>query len=212
MIITWIGHSCFKLETKGYTIITDPYEDGSVPGLKDVRETANLVLCSHEHFDHNGRSAVKIIGSENPPVSVTKIETWHDEVRGAKRGANTIYILDDGETRLAHLGDLGCELEPEQIEQLKGIDVLLVPVGGFYTINAEQAADLIQKLHPRKVIPMHYRSTENGFGFDVISDICEFIQRMENVTVLQESSIDTAACPDTQVIVLLPQNRLPEPF
>ena len=141
MNITWIGHSCFKIESGGYTIITDPYEDGYVPGLKPLRDSADMVLCSHEHGDHNARSLVKIREGQACPFTIEPIETWHDEVKGAKRGPNTIHIIDDGNVRLAHLGDLGCELEDEQIQKLMNVDVCLVPVGGFFTIDGKQAAE-----------------------------------------------------------------------
>ena len=83
--ITWIGHSCFKIEADGFAIVTDPYEDGSVPGIGPVREQANLVLASHEHFDHNARQLVKVVEAADCPFRITEIATWHDEVQGAKR-------------------------------------------------------------------------------------------------------------------------------
>lgn len=140
MKLTWLGHSCFKMEANGYTVFWDPYEDDYVPGLAPVRETADAVFCSHEHKDHNARAVVTLKQDQTPsPFTITEIHTWHDEVQGAKRGENCIRIFDDGTYRVAHLGDLGCELEPEQIEQLKGLDAVMIPVGGFYTIDATQA-------------------------------------------------------------------------
>ena len=91
------------------------------------------------------------------PFTITEIHTWHDDARGTKRGSNCIRIFDDGTYRVAHLGDLGCELEPEQIEALKGLDAVMIPVGGFYTIDAKQAKALIDQIEPRVTIPMHYR-------------------------------------------------------
>ena len=134
MKLTWLGHSCFKMESNGYTVILDPYEDDYVPGLAPVRETADAVFCSHEHSDHNGRETVTLKqDGVLSPFTITEIHTWHDDARGTKRGSNCIRIFDDGTYRVAHLGDLGCELEPEQIEQLKGLDAVMIPVGGFYT-------------------------------------------------------------------------------
>ena len=86
-----------------------------------------MVLCSHEHGDHNAKDLVEIKEGKSCPFTITTIETFHDEVKGAKRGPNTIHIIDDGKVRIAHLGDLGCELEEGQIEQLKGLDVCLIP-------------------------------------------------------------------------------------
>ena len=132
MKLTWLGHSCFKMESNGYTIILDPYEDGYVPGLAPVRETADAVFCSHEHSDHNGRETVTLKqDGVLSPFTITEIHTWHDDARGTKRGSNCIRIFDDGTYHVAHLGDLGCELESEQIEALKGLDAVMIPVGGF---------------------------------------------------------------------------------
>ncbi len=94
MKITWIGHACFKIESNGYTLILDPYEDGYVPGLKPLRETADLVLCSHEHGDHNARDLVEITEGKSCPFSITTIDTFHDDVQGAKRGPDTIQIMN----------------------------------------------------------------------------------------------------------------------
>ncbi len=206
MKITWIGHSCFKIEQDGYSIITDPYEDGYVPGLKRLREKANMVLCSHEHGDHNARSLIKTIPAEQCPFRITKLETWHDDVKGAKRGPNTIHIIEAGKIRIAHLGDLGCMPEKEQIEALKGLEVCLIPVGGHYTIDGRQAAELIRQIDPQKVIPMHYRDDEKGFGFDVIGTVGTFTEQMDSVCVLNEDTIDTEDLPDAQVIVLTPRD------
>lgn len=206
MKITWIGHSCFKIESNGFTLIFDPYEDGYVPGLKPLRESADMVLCSHDHGDHNAKDLVEISEEQSSPFSIEKIETWHDQVQGAKRGPNTIHIIDDGNVRIAHLGDLGCELDEEQIQQLKGLDVCLIPVGGHYTIDGKQAAELVHMIQPRLVIPMHYRDDKAGFGFDVISTVEEFAECMDSVTRLDQSYITLDDLPDAQVVILSPRD------
>ena len=96
MKLTWIGHSCFKIEKDGFVILTDPYGDGSVQGLAPVRETADLVLCSHEHGDHNARDLVKLEEGKKNPFTIETIQTYHDDAKGAKRGPNQIFIIDDG--------------------------------------------------------------------------------------------------------------------
>ncbi len=208
MKITWIGHSCFKIEKEDYAIVVDPYEDGSVPGLKPVRENADLVLCSHEHADHNFRGGVTLSGRTKMPFSIEKISTWHDEVKGAKRGNNQIFIIDDGENRIAHLGDLGCELMPDQLQKLWNLDAVMIPVGGFYTIDARQAAGLVRRLKPRIVIPMHYRSDRDQYGYDVIGTVDEFTELMDSVTTIPGSEIETASALRAQVVVLQPKNRV----
>ncbi|HCT92257.1 MAG TPA: Zn-dependent hydrolase [Lachnospiraceae bacterium] len=208
MKITWIGHSCFKVEKDGCTILLDPYGDGSVPGLAPVRERANMVLCSHEHGDHNARDKVEIVEAERSPFTVTRMETYHDDEKGAKRGRNIIHIISDNEMRIAHLGDLGCEPDAEQIKQLMGLDAVLIPVGGFYTINAVQAAKLVESIRPGAVIPMHYRSDEKGFGFGVIGTVDPFMEQMKDVMVIPTSELDLATTKDMPgtVFVLQPQN------
>ena len=206
MKITWIGHSCFKVEEAGYSIVFDPYDDGYVPGLGPVRETAEEVLCSHEHGDHNARKRVKLTSGGMSPFTVTKIETYHDPQKGALRGRNTIHILSGAGKRIAHFGDLGCELPADQLAQLENLDIAMIPVGGYYTIDAAQAADLVRKINPAHVIPMHYRGDGNSFGFDVIGTVREFTDLMDSVNFTGSCTVDLDNLPSEQVLVLTPQN------
>ena len=129
MKLIWNGHSCFTLDTAQGCVVLDPYRDGSVPGLSPLHLTADLVLCSHEHRDHGAREAVELTGR---PVSlqVEELHTFHDPEGGALRGPNTIHIVAADGLRVAHLGDLGCALTPEQTQRLRGLDALMIPVGG----------------------------------------------------------------------------------
>lgn len=180
LTITWLGHSCFKVESGGYSVVFDPYADGKVPGLKPLRTEADLVLCTHDHDDHNCRQVVTVKASGvASPFRIQEISTYHDEAQGTLRGKNTIYILDDGIFRIAHMGDLGCDLPKEQRELLKGLDVMMIPVGGYYTIDAGQARNLAEYVLPNVVIPMHYRGM--GFGFDVVSSVNEYLGLCQNV-------------------------------
>ena len=230
MKITWIGHSCFKVEEAGYRIVFDPYDDGYVPGLGPVRETAEEVLCSHEHGDHNARKRVKLtsegmsflgnklisgaksafgdkpVSGGKSPFTVTKIETYHDPQKGALRGRNTIHILSGAGKRIAHFGDLGCELPADQLAQLENLDIAMIPVGGHYTIDAAQAADLVRKINPAHVIPMHYRGDDNSFGFDVIGTVREFTDLMDSVNFTGSCTVDLDNLPSEQVLVLTSQN------
>ena len=166
MKIIWNGHACFTVETAAGTAVLDPYTDGSVPGFDPLRLQADLVLCSHEHGDHNNREAVSLTGRPCG-IAVDRIETYHDEVSGEKRGHNTIHVLKAEGMRVVHLGDLGCDLTEDQVKALAGADVLMIPIGGFYTIDSEQALKVVRQLHPRVTLPMHYR--DHGHGFPVIS-------------------------------------------
>ncbi len=178
MRIIWNGHSCFTLETGEGTVVVDPYSDGSVPGLAPLRLRADRVYCSHDHRDHGGVETVALTG-EVPSLQVEELHTWHDGQQGAQRGPNTIHIFQAEGLRVAHLGDLGCALEPEQLEALTGLDALMVPVGGFYTIDAKQAKALVDRLRPRVTIPMHYRG--EGFGYDVIGPVEDYLELCSHV-------------------------------
>lgn len=200
MKITWLGHSCFKVESKGYGVVLDPYEDGSVPGCLPVRETADKVLCSHEHFDHNFREGVTLADSGGAPMKVEVIDTWHDDREGALRGSNKIHILDDGEVRIAHMGDLGCELDEAQTEKLKGLDAVLIPVGGYYTIDGTQAKKLIDRIAPRVTVPMHYRG--DGFGFDVLGTVEDYAALCQDVRYYSGHVLEVTSDTERQTAVL----------
>ena len=169
--ITYYGHSCFTLKAAGYTIALDPY-DGSVPGYRPLRITADQVFCSHGHGDHCFTEAVTLTGKEDCPFQITEIPSFHDPDGGKLRGENTIRVFACEGIRVAHFGDLGCCLTDEQMKQLQGLDAALLPVGGTYTITADEAKKLADALDPRVVIPMHYRSGQ--FGYDVIAPLDEF--------------------------------------
>ncbi len=178
MNIIWNGHSCFTLESENGSVVLDPYQDGAVPGLAPIRPTADAVLCSHEHRDHGARSLVTLTG-RSPSFQVTELPTFHDPEGGALRGPNTIHILSAEGLRIAHLGDLGCSLSAQQLDLLRELDALLIPVGGYYTIDAAQAQAFVQRLNPRVVVPMHYRS--DTFGYDVIARLEDFLALRSDV-------------------------------
>ena len=182
MKITWYAHSCFLVETADGSAVLDPYAPGSVPGLSLPPLEADLVLCSHEHSDHNYRDGVKRSGQETK-LHIERIETFHDEKQGALRGPNTIHVLEAEGLRLAHLGDLGHMLSEEQIAALGRVDILLIPVGGYFTIGPDTAAELAEKLRPAITVPMHYRGA--GFGYEVIGPVEDFLCRRDKVLRLE---------------------------
>ncbi len=167
--IEYFGHSCFRVTGCGQRIVLDPYEDGCVPGCPKLRLDAEFVYCSHEHSDHHGVRCVRIHDAGAPKFAVTELETDHDDAGGSKRGKNMIRIFDFNGIRIAHFGDLGRALTAQETQTLQGLDCVMIPVGGFFTIDAAQAAAIVSEIRPRMVIPMHYRTETSGY--DVIADI-----------------------------------------
>lgn len=163
MQITWLGQSCFKIQGKDVTVITDPY--ASDIGLKLPRLNADIVTVSHDHHDHNNVDAVNgtpfVIDKpgeyEIKNVFVQGIPAYHDTSSGTERGNSIIYLFQIEELKIAHLGDLGAKLTDEQLEKLEGVDIIFIPVGGTFTIDGKQAAEVVNQLEPRIAIPMHYK-------------------------------------------------------
>jgi len=167
MYITWLGQSCFKLQDKigsdGVTLITDPFDVSA--GLKVPHYEADIVTVSHDHHDHNNTGAIRgnpfVINTageyEIRDVFIEGVESAHDEKNGEERGENIIYRIEMEDISITHLGDLGHVLDAKQLEKLEGTDILLIPVGGKYTINAAKAVEVISQIEPRIVIPMHYK-------------------------------------------------------
>lgn len=177
--LTWLGHSCFKMEYRGWSLVVDPYADGSVPGLPPLRESAAAVYCSHGHGDHNAADCVQCSSAPAPEdFSVETIESVHDHHRGARRGRNTIHVFRFGKLRIVHMGDVGCMPEEETISRLRGCDVLLLPVGGYYTVDEAEAFRITESIAPRCTVPMHYRG--KGFGYDVIGTVIPFAARFDS--------------------------------
>lgn len=162
MDITYLGHSSFKLKGKTATLVTDPYD--KYIGFKFPTTEANIVTISHNHDDHNKVEAVtgvkKVINGpgeyEVMDVSILGFGAYHDAKKGEERGVNTIYVIEMDGLRLCHLGDLGHALSDELVENLGDIDILMIPVGGTYTIDAKEAVSVVQAIEPSIVIPMHY--------------------------------------------------------
>lgn len=172
MTIQWLGHSCFKLtsKTKGngeVIVVTDPYENSV--GLRFPKTNADVVTVSHDHFDHNNFTGIKGNIDEHPfivkdageyetkGVFARGIPSSHDNKDGAERGENLIFVINVEGVRICHLGDLGHVLTEAQIEAVGDIDILFVPVGGNYTIDAKEAVAVVKQVEPRIVIPMHYK-------------------------------------------------------
>ena len=203
--ITYLGHACFDLAYGGQSLIIDPYADGMVPGLRAVQTRAQAVYCSHEHDVHNNRAAIQLEEAESLAWTVQELDVPHDDRDGALRGRNFIRIFTFGSLRVAHLGDLGRVLSAEEADRLLGVDCLLIPVGGFFTIDAEAAVQVIGQVKPRVVIPMHYRTEKSGF--DKIAKLETFTSLFDDVTYAGRASVLLDADTKNQILVLNAQNE-----
>ena len=198
--LRWNGHACFSLTCRGYTVVFDPYEDNYVPGFGPLDLEADLVLCSHGHSDHSAAHVVKLRQGGTNPFTITEIHTFHDPQGGALRGENTIHILEAGGLKAAHFGDLGCELTPTQLAELQGLDIAMIPVGGFYTIGPEEAKALVDKLGARVVVPMHYRMGD--VGLPAIRELDDFLALVGDYVYYPGNSITVNPGTKPQVAVL----------
>ncbi len=201
LTLTYLGHACFALEAEGYRVLLDPYAPDYVPGLGTVDCSANLVLCSHGHADHSWKEGIPAPLNLLPnPFSLETMQVYHDDQMGSLRGMNTIHILEYNGLRVAHLGDLGHDLSDDQIEELGALDVVLLPVGGTYTLDCQQASDLANRLQVKTVVPMHYR--RGDMGFDVLQTLQEFLILRPHHEELPGNTLEiTQEMPETTMVL-----------
>ncbi len=216
MKIKWYGHASFLITSnQGVKIITDPYEPGGFGGAigyGPIPDEADIVLVSHDHADHNhvqglrGKpQVVKGTGSHRVKgFEFEGIPAYHDGSKGSERGQNTIFCFQVDGLRICHLGDLGHVLNEKEAKKIGGVDVLMIPVGGFYTIDPLEAGQTIQILRPRVTVPMHFKTSKCGFPLATIED---FTSKMAKFKALQtgEFQIDKQSLPrEPEIIVLQP--------
>ena len=209
MEIAWYGHACFRLhERGGPTIVTDPY-DNSI-GYTLPRLRADIVTVSHDHGDHNNvsalRGAPKVLTSpgeyEVQGVFISGIPTFHDRQQGKERGRNTVFLFDFDGLTVCHLGDLGHVLSQSQAEALGDVDVLLIPVGGVYTISGARAAEVVSQLEPQVVVPMHYKTDLLNVRLGAVRP---FLKEMgaENAAPTESLALTRTSLPQEAEVVLL---------
>lgn len=213
MELTHLGHSSFKLRGKTTTIVTDPF-DPQMVGIKPAKTEADIVTVSHQHDDHNFTSAVLgnpllITGPgeyQVKGVEIIGVSTYHDNSQGSLRGTNIIYHIKIDGIYIVHLGDLGHKLNDKQVELLNGVDVLLIPVGGHFTISAEEANQVVVQLEPRVVVPMHYNHPGlNQANFSKLSALDVFLKEIGQEEVQPQPKLYLTRDklpPETEVIVL----------
>lgn len=209
-----LGHSSFKVKGKSAVVVFDPF-DSAMVGLKMPKiETVDIVTVSHDHGDHN---AVKDLpGSpfivsgpgeyEVKGVTIVGVPTFHDDKNGADRGANCVYKINIDDVNICHLGDLGHKLTDEQMSQIGDVDILLIPVGGGYTIDSKIASQVVAQLEPLVVIPMHYqRPGMSPKLADALEPVTNFTKEMgaESLTPQPKLVITKDRLPETTTVVVL---------
>jgi L-ascorbate metabolism protein UlaG (beta-lactamase superfamily) len=194
MVITWYGQACFKIQSGDKTVIIDPFSKKI--GLTPPTGQADIVLVTHDHFDHNNIDAVKgeyflINGPgeyEVKGVKVRGILSFHDSEGGTKRGVNTLYVIELEGIRILHAGDLGQELlDDYQLGEIGEIHILLIPVGGFFTIDGKAAAGIVNQVEPKIAIPMHYKVQK--LLIKELGDAKEFLEELGEEEVLKQEKL-----------------------
>ena len=214
MEITWLGHSCFRIRGSQATVISDPYSPDL--GYSLGKPAAQIVTVSHQHPGHSyvqgiGGEPKQITGPgeyEIKDVSVQGISSFHDFSSGKERGQNTIYIIEAEDIRLCHLGDLGQkELTPEQLEKIGDIDILMIPVGGVYTISIKEAMKIMSQIEPSVIIPMHYQIPKLKLKLDGLDKFLKImgIKKIEPISKLSIKKKDIST-EEAKIVILKPSS------
>lgn len=193
--ITYYGHSCFRLEAdNGWSAVFDPYEDYSVPGLKLPRTiTADEVFISHPHEDHNAAHLIQVNRRKlHSPYEESTLIVPHDDADGTKRGMNQIRILENSSEKIVHFGDLGRMLNIEEISRLHHADVIMIPCGGYYTIDSRIARAIIERVEPKLAILMHYRTVTSGYS--MLENIAQLKETMPELIQTDQDEITLGSC------------------
>jgi len=196
MVIKWLGHSCFLITSKkGVRIVTDPYAVGGGINYSPIREIADVVLVSHGHADHNNVSAVQgkpevVKGSgvrTARGIQFRGVATYHDGSKGKLRGANIVFCFTVDDIKLCHLGDLGHVLSQIQMDEIGTVDVLFIPVGGSFTIDATEAGQVCDQLNPKVIIPMHFKTPKCAYP---VASVADFLEGKKKVRKLGSSEAE----------------------
>jgi len=200
MKIKWNGHASFTITADdGTVLVTDPYDPSGYGGVlkyDTVNDRADAALVSHDHDDHNhvkglsGSPEVLKGSGQVKDIQVRGIDTYHDESGGSERGPNVVFALTVDGVKICFMGDLGHQLSSGQVEAIGAVDLLLLPVGGTFTVDASGAVDVARALNPRLVIPMHFKTEKCDLP---IGDVDGFLSQMTNVKKLGKSEIDLSA-------------------
>jgi L-ascorbate metabolism protein UlaG (beta-lactamase superfamily) len=214
MKIKWYGHAAFLITSdQGTKIILDPYESGAYGGqlaYGRIKDEVDIALTSHDHADHNDTKSlpgspqiVKGSGSKTVKgILIKGISTYHDPSKGSERGTNTIFNLQIDGLQVCHLGDLGHILSEQEIKDIGAVDILLIPVGGYFTIDAKEATRVVDQIKPKVVIPMHFKTEKCGFPIAPVEDFTKGKSGLKRVGT-SEVTFTRATLPQKMEIVVL---------
>lgn len=213
MELSYIGHSCFNIKGKKVSLVIDPYSPEML-GFKMPKQNCKILLNSHSHEDHSFNQQVNhevLIDKpgeyEIDDVYIIGVQTFHDDKEGSERGQNIVFSIDIEGINIVHLGDLGHELNEKALSKLGSVDVLIVPVGGHFTIDSFTASKIISAIEPKIVIPMHYKTDDSNIK--ELDELSVFLHEMgeknpEKIDSLKLNSQPTNE--DTKIIVLSPSH------
>jgi len=211
--VTWLGHACFLFQSaEGKRVIIDPFDART--GYPKIRAAADVVVVTHEHFDHNavgevsGRPAVlrEPRGRKSAAgIEFLGVKTYHDTQQGRQRGENTVVVFEVDGVRFCHAGDLGEALSPDQVRRIGRVDVVMLPVGGFFTLDLADANRVVAQLKPKVAIPMHYRTRYTAPGLRMLAGVGGFLRGKKNVRMIKGSqvTVSSAGLPNTTAIWVL---------
>ena len=209
MKIKWLGQSCFLITNdRGINILTDPFDE--TLGYRMTKEKINIITISHEHYDHNNTMGIKgkpvvlkgPVQRDTHKIKFQGVFSYHDSVFGKYRGENIIFLIKTDNMGICHLGDLGHLLDENQLKEIGIVDILFIPVGGYYTINHSQADQLIEQVKPKIVIPMHYKTDAIKWSIDPLS---YFLDKKKNIHLVQDKYLEITSdtLPENTTIYVL---------
>ena len=205
MTIQWLGHACFAIRHRGYTIVIDPYNSDYTAGYPKLRVRADMVLVSHEHYGHNYREGVVLSGRRESdcPFTITKLRVPHEFKMGNWRGFCHIHILEADGLKLVHMADLGTQLDGSQISRLYGADVCMICAGSATALPSQEAKRATDEIMAKVIVPMHYRDQGRGaHRLESVEDFCNWFESPDLIHRYDTDTLTVTADAEPQVAVL----------
>ena len=205
MELQWLGHACFRITHRGYSLVIDPYNARYVAGYPPLKTTADKLLVSHEHYGHNYREGVRLTGrpESDCPFTITTLRVDHDSVGGIMRGTCLIHILEADGLKVAHMGDIGTQLNGGEISRLFGADAIMVTAGSCTGLPSQEVWRMSEELFPKAIVPMHYRFGNYGpRRLEHIENLINYFEAPEMIHRYDTDSLVIDENTEPQVAVL----------